>query len=117
MNIGVLTHCGHAFCSPCFLRWRREGHANCPTCKSPIESNGYKSTKVATEEAKAEKEEIIEKQRKRSAFIVQGDTFEVPVDLSHLDEETVRKIQDMDSVFPLSSKSAFIVKHVRYLRS
>merc|ERR1712187_327656 len=34
--MGTLVPCGHNFCTPCLVRWRRVSHT-CPECRAPVQ--------------------------------------------------------------------------------
>lgn len=107
----MLTKCGHTFCHACFSKWLSHNPV-CPTCKTPLKpSKDYTTTLV--EEPKVKE---VEREKEKPKVPVGFGSIATP-ELTILDAETIVKIKGMDAAAPLSSKSCFIAKHVKYLRS
>ncbi|BGP27363.1 proteophosphoglycan 5 [Rhodotorula toruloides] len=114
---GVLTNCGHLTCAACFRRWHTVSK-NCALCKQPLPAGSYQTVSyrakpaAAPEEANAPlgKDQCIDSQDITQSF----DT--VAPKLNEIDESSREKILEIQTALPLSSKSDFVAKHVKYLR-
>ncbi|GAA5866067.1 hypothetical protein JCM3774_000014 [Rhodotorula dairenensis] len=113
---GVLTNCGHLTCAACFRKWHSVSK-NCALCKQTLGAGSYttvsyrkKATPPPQSEPGAAPQKYIDSHGVEHAF-----AEEAPL-LSEMDESMRDQIAAVETTTPLSSKSDFIVKHVKYIR-
>ncbi|BGP35067.1 hypothetical protein JCM10296v2_006897 [Rhodotorula toruloides] len=114
---GVLTDCGHLTCAACFRRWHSVSR-NCALCKQPLPAGSYQTVSYRAK-ATAAQEEADAPLGKDQYFDSHGVTqsFDtVSPKLNEIDDFSREKILEIQTASPLSSKSDFVVKHVKYLR-
>ncbi|GAA5992971.1 hypothetical protein JCM10908_000775 [Rhodotorula pacifica] len=113
---GVLTNCGHLTCAACFRKWHSVSK-NCALCKQQLGPGSYttvsyrkKASPPPLPEPGASPQKYIDSHGIEHAFEEQA-----PL-LSEMDEVLREQIAAVETTTPLSSKSDFIVKHVKHIR-
>lgn len=138
-SAGVLTACGHLFCSTCLRSWLNRNQT-CPTCKSRLRHGACQSGKLSEssslkqatdlkevvfeEHASANKEGQEKHDRTgaqqaiRAALGASASAAKVKsVSLSKMDEDGVSRIQDVPTQTGLGKKLDTVIKHVRLLQT
>ncbi|GAA5826106.1 hypothetical protein JCM3770_003829 [Rhodotorula araucariae] len=113
---GVLTNCGHLTCAKCFRAWSSVKRT-CALCKQALPAGSYQTVsyrKKGSPDVDAAAPD--QPARYLDAHGVLHDFEEEPRKLSELDDVSVEKILEIQTATPLSSKSDFVTKHVKYLR-
>ncbi|BGP51473.1 hypothetical protein JCM10450v2_007415 [Rhodotorula kratochvilovae] len=113
---GVLTNCGHLTCAKCFRAWSSVKRS-CALCKQALPAGSYQTVsyrKKGSPDADAPARD--QPEHYLDAHGVLHDFEEEPRKLSEIDDVSMQKILEIQTAAPLSSKSDFITKHVKYLR-
>ncbi|KAL6716342.1 hypothetical protein ACLMJK_005908 [Lecanora helva] len=110
-EIGLLTSCGHSYCTDCFRLWWNT-HRNCPTCKKHLQRNDfhqitYKPSELAMEEEAEPSSQGINhkvmKDTKDSIYSGIGDT-------------TLRQIKNVDLDGSFGTKIDLLARHILWIR-
>ncbi|BGP19791.1 hypothetical protein JCM10213_003100 [Rhodosporidiobolus nylandii] len=113
---GILTNCAHLTCAACFRRWHSTSRT-CALCKAPLPAGTYQTVKYR---ARLPPVPVDEDEEPAAAYIDSNGVshaFDLPVpELSRLEDHELDRIREVDTAEPLSSKSDFIAKHVKYIR-
>ncbi|GAA5969948.1 hypothetical protein JCM21900_002450 [Sporobolomyces salmonicolor] len=119
---GILTQeCAHLLCRDCFRLWYARSK-NCAMCKTPLAPGSWTAVKYRrkddTLQPTDEDKELPERDETKfvdSKGVLRGFETKTPP-LAELDQAEIDRIREIETTVPLSSKSDFIVKHVKLLR-
>ncbi|GAA5889557.1 hypothetical protein JCM5296_005984 [Sporobolomyces johnsonii] len=119
---GILTQeCAHLLCRNCFRLWYARSK-NCAMCKTPLAPGSWTAVKYRRKDVPLqptdEDQESPEKDETKfvdSKGVLRGFETKTPP-LAELDQAELDRIREIETTAPLSSKSDFIVKHVKLLR-
>ncbi|GAA5942532.1 E3 ubiquitin-protein ligase IRC20 [Sporobolomyces koalae] len=125
-NDGILLACVHLICRSCFKTWHARS-ATCPLCKARVAERSWTSVKYRHKGKKALDPIPVENDTgdhdqasDATAAAVTTDDLRAlepaHAQLAQLDQSELDEIQQVETVTPLSTKSDFIVKHVKLLR-
>ncbi|KAL8857031.1 MAG: hypothetical protein Q9178_006436 [Gyalolechia marmorata] len=111
-EVGVLTSCGHSYCTECLGLWRKH-HPTCPTCKKRLGQNDlyqitYKPLEVTVQEERQATDQVEVRENDRSSQSIYTD-----ISTSTLNEI---KNMDMDVKRSFGTKVDSIARHVVWLR-
>ncbi|KAK4051523.1 hypothetical protein OIO90_004737 [Microbotryomycetes sp. JL221] len=116
---GALTTCGHLFCASCFQNWYQR-QRTCALCKRNLKQGDWEIVKyrhprtVGDDDA----DEVEEKAQLRLEYeALDASVLGRAPKLNTLTKREIAQIESMATAAPYSSKSNFIVKHVRWIRS
>lgn len=133
---GVLTSCGHLTCASCFRHWRAQSKS-CALCKQELVAGSWTTVTVRPHSLRScgchaargvtgslqyrKRPEVPLKIDpecgSRTSYIdscgVEHAFQTAPPSLAELDEDLRAQIMAVETAAPLSSKSDFIVKHVK----
>ncbi|KAL8843615.1 MAG: hypothetical protein Q9170_000119 [Blastenia crenularia] len=111
-EIGVLTSCGHSYCTECLRHWRTH-HGTCPTCKKRLDQNDlhqitYKPQDLTVREETQARDRTEEARNSGgSPSIYTGISASVLTEIKNV---------DMDVKQSFGTKIDSIARHIKFLR-
>lgn len=106
-NLGVLTVCGHKYCSDCLRLWWRQ-HRTCPICKKPLKLNELHQITYKPQELVAQEEEPMVKpdHERHSKNAIYSD----------ISTGVLNEIKNIDLDGSFGTKIDTLARHVIWLR-
>ncbi|KAL9605075.1 MAG: hypothetical protein Q9219_000009 [cf. Caloplaca sp. 3 TL-2023] len=111
-EIGVLTSCGHSFCSECLRLWRKH-HRTCPTCKTRLDQDDLHQITYKPQELMVREEIQLKDQADRQTD--SGGSPSIYSDISATALDEIKNV-DMDVKQSFGTKIDSIARHVIWLR-
>ncbi|KAM0786243.1 hypothetical protein ACM66B_007043 [Microbotryomycetes sp. NB124-2] len=114
---GALTTCGHLFCHACFTNWYNRQHT-CALCKRNLKQGDWQIVKYRH----ARTDDKVEGYESQQELKDEYEALDVSIldpapKLKTISQDELDEIDAVATAAPFSSKSNFIVKHLRHIRS
>ncbi|KAK4049943.1 hypothetical protein OIV83_003767 [Microbotryomycetes sp. JL201] len=113
---GALTTCGHLFCHSCFTNWYNR-QRTCALCKRNLKQGDWEVVKYRHARQEDDEEDTSQQMRDGEYDTLDASILDPPPRLNTMSEGEFDEIDSVATAAPFSSKSNFIVKHLRYIRS
>ena len=120
---GVLTSCGHTFCSPCINQWLRTS-AKCPTCKKILKKKDFHQITYKPQDLQMEEEEEdtsndnTSGSPSSSSSPISTRNSSTPMSIySQISTLNLNQIKSIDLPESFSTKIDMIARHILWLRS
>ncbi|KAL8807501.1 MAG: hypothetical protein Q9182_000666 [Xanthomendoza sp. 2 TL-2023] len=112
-EVGVLTNCGHTYCTDCLCLWRKASKS-CPTCKKRLDQKDIHQITYKPLELTVQEETQARDQTEVTAGRGRNQGIYTDIDPSVLN---AIKSVDMDSKRSFGTKIDSIARHIIWLRS
>ena len=119
---GVLTSCGHTFCSPCINEWLRAS-SHCPTCKKILRKKDFHQITYRPQDLQMEEEEDNNPSASTSSSSTSSpsstrhSTATPPSIYSQISPLNLTRIKSIDLPESFSTKIDMIARHILWLRT
>lgn len=105
---GVLTSCGHCYCTECLQHWTKS-HRNCPTCKKPLTKNDFHQITFKPRELTVQEE----LDSNGAAPVTNGDSKSI---YSGVTATTLNQIKNIDLNGSYGTKIDTLARHILWIR-
>ncbi|KAL8816179.1 MAG: hypothetical protein Q9223_004765 [Gallowayella weberi] len=112
-EVGVLTNCGHTYCTDCLCLWRKASKL-CPTCKKRLDQKDIHQITYKPLELTVQEETQVRDQTEVTAGGGRNEGIYTDIDPSVLN---AIKSVDMDTKRSFGTKIDSIARHIIWLRS
>ncbi|KAJ5536839.1 hypothetical protein N7513_010025 [Penicillium frequentans] len=106
-EVGVLTVCGHKYCTDCLRLWWRQ-HRTCPMCKRPLKYNDFHQITYKPQELVAQEEE--------SAIKFDHERHSKNAIYSDISSGLLNEIKNIDLNGSFGTKIDTLARHIIWLR-
>ncbi|KAJ6092921.1 hypothetical protein N7486_008210 [Penicillium sp. IBT 16267x] len=106
-EVGVLTVCGHKYCTDCLRMWWRQ-HRTCPMCKRPLRYNDFHQITYKPQELVAQEEE--------SAIKFDHERHSKNAIYSDISSGLLNEIKNIDLNGSFGTKIDTLARHIIWLR-
>ena len=112
---GVLTSCGHTFCSACINYWLRES-SRCPTCKKFLHKKDFYQITYKPQDLHLEEEESSRAMTSSASSSRESSVTALSI-YSQISSSNLNQIKSIALAEAFSTKIDIIARHVLWLRS
>ena len=117
---GVLTSCGHTFCSSCINQWLRQS-SRCPTCKKFLKKKDFHQITYKPQDLQLEEEDQEAETTGSAAYNASASSTHKPsiISSSIYSQISMKKLNEIKSInLPesFSTKIDIIARHILWLR-